>query len=94
MYSERLQLLLSPEQRRRLDDEARRTGASIASLIRDALDERYGRLPTREERMAALERIRKAGSGKSSQRTITPEEINRAHEEQVEERARRAGLEI
>ena len=90
MYSERLQLLLSPEQRRRLDDEAKRTGASIASLIRDALDERYGRLPTREERMAAVERIRNSKPGPRVK--LTPEDINRMHEEQLEERQRRAGL--
>lgn len=94
MYSERLQLLLSPGQRRRLDAEARRTGASVASLVREAIDERYGRMPTDEERRAAFERLAWAGESGPLRETMTPEDINRAHSEAVEDRARRAGLEL
>jgi hypothetical protein len=38
----RTQLLLDDERRGRLDDEARRTGRSVASLVREAIDARYG----------------------------------------------------
>ncbi|MGI8805703.1 MAG: hypothetical protein ACR2IN_08470 [Thermoleophilaceae bacterium] len=57
MYTERMQILLSPEHRRRLEAEARRTGASIASLVREALDERFGRVEP-EDRLEAVRRIR------------------------------------
>ncbi len=72
MYSERLQLLVSPEQRRRLEQEARRRGTSVASVIRDAVDTHLGG-PTQEERRAAFERIRARHGG----HFLTPEEINR-----------------
>lgn len=39
--SHRTQLLLDDERHRRLEEEARRTGRSIASLVRDAIDARY-----------------------------------------------------
>jgi transposase len=40
--SHRTQLLLDEERRSRLDREAQRTGRSIASLIREAIDLRFG----------------------------------------------------
>lgn len=55
MYSERMQILISPDQRRRLESEAQRTGASMASLVRDAVDARFDS-PTREERIEAARR--------------------------------------
>lgn len=39
--SHRTQLLLDDERHRRLEEEARRTGRSIASLVREAIDTRY-----------------------------------------------------
>lgn len=54
MYTERVQILLSPEQRRRLEQEARRTGASIASLVREALEARFGGVTSEERRRAAV----------------------------------------
>jgi len=39
--SHRTQLLLDDERHRRLEEEARRTGRSIASLVREAIDARY-----------------------------------------------------
>jgi hypothetical protein len=39
--SHRTQLLLDDERHRRLEEEARRTGRSIASLVREAIDVRY-----------------------------------------------------
>lgn len=44
MYSERMQILLSSDQRRRIDDEAARTGVSAAAIVRAALDARLGRV--------------------------------------------------
>lgn len=43
-------------QRRRLEDEARRRGSSVAAAIRAAVDERYGTVSP-ERRAAAAERI-------------------------------------
>lgn len=57
MYSERLQVLLSTEQRRLLDEESRRTGLSAAALIRDAIEARYGAAGA-PERRAAVARMR------------------------------------
>jgi predicted DNA-binding protein len=39
--SHRTQLLLDDERHRRLEDEARRTGRSVAAIVREALDARY-----------------------------------------------------
>ena len=39
--SRRTQLLLDEERHRRLQEEGRRTGRSIASLVREAIDARY-----------------------------------------------------
>jgi predicted LPLAT superfamily acyltransferase len=41
ILSHRTQLLLDDERHRRLEEEARRTGRSIASLVREAIDARY-----------------------------------------------------
>jgi transposase len=41
ILSHRTQLLLDDERHRRLEEEARRTGRSIASLVREAIDTRY-----------------------------------------------------
>jgi hypothetical protein len=38
MYSERMQVLLTPEQRARLERLAAREGRSIGALVRDAVD--------------------------------------------------------
>lgn len=39
--SHRTQLLLDDERHRLLEEEARRTGRSVASLVREAIDTRY-----------------------------------------------------
>jgi hypothetical protein len=56
MYTQRLQILVSKEQRRRLEREAKRRGASVASVIREAVDERLGGI-AREDRIAAADWI-------------------------------------
>ncbi len=57
MFSERLQILLSPEQRRRWEAEAKRRGTSVASLIRDAVDRDLGPVD-RPARIEAVDAIR------------------------------------
>ena len=86
MHTERLQILVTSDQRRRLDQEAKRRGTSVASVIRDAVDTQLGAI-TVEDRRAALDRIL-AMRG----RFASPEELNRIvdseHEEQLDELVR------
>jgi len=56
MYTERLQILVSKEQRRRLEREAKQRGASVASVIRDAVEAELGGV-TRADRVRAAEAI-------------------------------------
>jgi hypothetical protein len=79
MLKERLQVLVSAEQRRRLESEARRRGTSVGSLIREAVDAHFGSV-TREDRLRALDQI-KAMHG----RYLPPDELNRIVEEEREE---------
>jgi hypothetical protein len=58
MFSQRLQILISKEQRRRLEAEARRRQASVASVIRDAVDAELGK-GSREDRLQAVAAIAK-----------------------------------
>ncbi len=71
MFSERLQILVTPEQRRRLEAEARRRETSVASLVRDAVDARYA-TATRDERLAAAGEIAQLEG-----RFLKPAELNR-----------------
>lgn len=79
MYSERIQLLISKEQRRRLEQEARRRGTSVASVVREAVDAQFGPF-SREDRIRAAEEIRRMRKG----RFLSPEEINRLVAEERE----------
>ena len=79
MLSERLQILVSPEQRKRWEAEAKRRGTSVAGLIRDAVDRDVGSLD-RGDRAHAVDAIR-AMRG----RFLPPDELDRLVEE---ERAR------
>jgi predicted transcriptional regulator len=56
MLSERLQILVSPEQRRRLEAEAKRLRSSVGALVREAIEERYG-TTSAEDRLRAVEEI-------------------------------------
>ncbi|MBA2643688.1 MAG: antitoxin [Actinobacteria bacterium] len=76
MLSERLQILISPEQRRRLDAEALRRGEPVAALVREAIDASLAR-PTPAERREAFEAIA-AMKG----RYLTPEEIEAVIDEE------------
>lgn len=57
MLNERLQVLIRPDQRRRLEIEAKRRHTSVATLVREAVDARYGAI-TPSERTAAVDAIR------------------------------------
>jgi hypothetical protein len=71
MLKERMQILVSADQRRRLEREAQRRGTSVASVIRDAVDAQLGGV-TVDDRRAALEGIRAMRGSAAS-----PEELNR-----------------
>jgi hypothetical protein len=75
MFSERLQILLSPDQRRRWEAEAKRRGTSVASLIREAVDRDLG--TDRPARAEAVDAIR-AMQG----RFLTIDELDRIVEEE------------
>lgn len=53
MLKERLQILVSVEQRRRLEAEAARRRTSVAALVREAVDARYGTVSRAERERAA-----------------------------------------
>jgi len=71
MLNERLQILVSRDQRRRLESEAQRRGVSVGGLIREAVDAHLGHVGE-VERLEALDGIR-ATDG----RYLSPEELNR-----------------
>ena len=73
MFTERLQLVISPEQRRWLEEAARQRDASVASVIREAIDLHLG-IVDRATRIRAVEEIAAMQGGPF----LTPEEINEA----------------
>ncbi len=81
-----MQILVSADQRRRLEQEARRRSTSVASVIRDAVDAQLGGI-TVEARRAALDEILAMGG-----RFASPDELNRIaageHDDQLEELVR------
>lgn len=79
MLKERLQILLTLEQRRTLEAEARRRGVSVGSLIREAVDARFGAV-TAADRLRAHEAI-----GAMHGEFIDPDELNRIVEEERED---------
>lgn len=76
MLTERLQILITAEQRRRLQAEAARRGTSVGSLIREAVDARYGTVAP-EDRLRAVRDLAAMGG-----RFLTPEEIERVVSEE------------
>ena len=79
MYNVRLQLLISPEQRRRLELEAKRRKTSIASVIREAIDARLGTIAP-EQRIRAVEEI-----GRMKGKFLPPRELRRLIDEEREQ---------
>jgi hypothetical protein len=78
MYSERLQIMLTPEQRRHIQHEANRRGTSVAELIREAITEHFGVVPE-EDRANAYRSIvvRRA-------RFLAPDRLDELVEERFE----------
>jgi hypothetical protein len=85
MLRERLQILVTAQQRRRLETEAKRRGLSVGALIREAIDARYGAVTT-EDRLGAVMEIGKLSGG----RFLTPAEIEAAVAEERAAAARGA----
>ncbi len=50
----RTQISLTPEERRALDRESRRTGRSISALIREAVEAVYGTVRSTDDDLAAM----------------------------------------
>jgi hypothetical protein len=80
MLTTRLQILVTPEQKRRLDAEAAARGESVGGLVREAIDERYGRRYTREERIRAAQEI----DAMPPAPFASPEELSRMHAQEIE----------
>jgi predicted transcriptional regulator len=57
MLTERLQVLISPEQRRKLEAEAERRRSSVGAVVRQAIDVSLAG-PTRKDRVEAVEAIK------------------------------------
>jgi ribosome maturation protein Sdo1 len=78
MLSDRLQILVTREQRQRLEEQAGRLGVSVGKVVRDAIDETLGaatpaaRLRAAEE-IVAMEAV-----------FVAPEELERILEEERE----------
>lgn len=83
MYSERLQILVSKEQRRRLEREARRRHSSVASVIRDAVEAQLGGI-SREDRMQAVEAIAGIGGAAYLSPAELEQEIARGHADEID----------
>ena len=69
MLNNRLQILVSSEQRLRLEAEAKRRGSSVATLVREAIDARFSS-PTAEDRRGALQAV-----GAMHGRYLSPQEL-------------------
>lgn len=69
MYSERMQILISPEQRHRLDEEAASRNMAVAAVVREALDEHLGSGDF-TRRQAALKRM-----SSRNLTAVSPEEL-------------------
>jgi hypothetical protein len=82
MYSERLQILVSKEQRRRLEREAKRRGASVASVIRAAVDAELG-AGSRQAKLAAVDAIRRIPPVPYLEPDRLERAIERSHDEEI-----------
>ena len=76
MFSERLQILVSPDQRRRWEAEAKRRGTSLAGLIREAVDHQVEAVD-RPDRGRAVDAVRGMGG-----RFLSLDELDRLVEEE------------
>ena len=79
MFTERIQVLMTKAQRRRLEEEARARGTSVGALIREAVDTRVHRAPVEQRRKAFEEITAMRGS------YLSVEEMERIVDEEREE---------
>lgn len=79
MFGERLQILVSREQRRRLEAEAKRRRTSVGAVVREAIDARLAGA-TSAQRLRAVEEIRAMRGG----RFVGPDELDRIVDEERE----------
>lgn len=76
MLTERLQILVTKEQRRELEAEARRRATSVGSLVREAIDARFSVVGEAERLQAAAEIASMAGT------FVEPDELERIVEDE------------
>ena len=81
MPKERLQILITAEQRRLLMTEARRRRRSVSALVRHAIDVHSGTVG-REDRMRAVAEL-----GRMNAQYVPPDALGRMIEEEREELA-------
>jgi predicted transcriptional regulator len=79
MLRERLQVLISRDQRGRLQAAAKRRGTSVGALVREAIDDVVARAP-QQQRARAVAEIRSMSGG----RFFPPEALDRIVEEERE----------
>jgi hypothetical protein len=79
MLKERLQILISADQRRRLEQEAQRRGTSVASVIRDAVAAQLGQITVEDRREALDEILAMRGTA------VSPDELDRIAEGERDE---------
>lgn len=82
MFTERLQILVSKEQRQRLEREAKRRQSSVASVIRDAVEAELGGT-SQQDRMQAVEAISRLHGAPYLPPEELEREIDRAHAEEI-----------
>ncbi len=83
MYSERLQILVSKEQRRRLEAEAKCRRSSVASVIRGAVERELGGV-SRQARLQAVEAIASMQMGPYLEPDELKRAIDEAHADEIE----------
>lgn len=83
MYTERLQILVSKEQRRRLEREAKRRKSSVASVIRDAVEAELGGT-SKQDRLQAVEAISDLRGAPFLPPEELEREIDRARSEEID----------
>lgn len=82
MYTERLQILVSKEQRRRLEREAKRRKSSVASVIRDAVEAKLSGT-SQQDRLQAVEAIAQLRGAPYLSPEELQREIDRAHADDI-----------
>lgn len=85
MYKERLQILVTTGQRRTLEAESVKRGASVGALVREAIDAHYETVD-RGRRRGAFEELKRIGE-RNRGISLTAEEleelIDRSHTEEI-----------